>query len=203
MKPFVLTALGVTLFLGFAGPSSAQTVEAALLAGYRFNNDLFEAATNRPVDLDGAPVVGGVVNVGMGGGLWFEALFTRQEAEVTLPPGPSGPSARARIVVDQWLAGGRQEFGMHGARPFFTGVLGLTRYGADGDGEGRFTVGAGGGVKVPVQRRIGFRFDSRVFTTFVDLDAGAGVCGAVGCFVAVNANVVWQIEFTADVVVVF
>src|SRR5687768_6278539 len=100
MKPFVLTALGVTLFFGFAGPSSAQTVEAALLAGYRFNNDLFEAAMNRPVDLDGAPVVGGVVNVGMGGGLWFEALFTRQEAEVTLPLGPSGPSARARIVVD-------------------------------------------------------------------------------------------------------
>lgn len=203
MKPFVLTALGVTLLFGFARPSSAQTVEAAPVAGYRFNNDLFEAATNRPVDLDGAPVVGGVVNVGMGGGLWFEALFTRQEAEVTLPLGPSGPSARARIVVDQWLAGGSQEFGMHRARPFFTGLLGLTRYGADGDDELRFTIGAGGGVKVPVQRRIGFRFDSRVFTTFVDLDARAGVCGSVGCFVAVNANVVWQFEFTADVVVVF
>ena len=92
---------------------------------------------------------------------------------------------------------------MHRARPFLTGLLGLTRYGADGDDEVRFTIGAGGGVKVPVQRRIGFRFDSRVFTTFVDLDARAGVCGAVGCFVAVNANVVWQIEFTADVVVVF
>ena len=88
-------------------------------------------------------------------------------------------------------------------RLFFTGLLGLTRFGADGDDEVRFTIGAGGGVKVPVQRRIGFRFDSRVFTTFVDLDARAGVCGAAGCFVAVNANVIWQIEFTADMVVVF
>jgi hypothetical protein len=203
MKPFVLTALGVTLFFVCPRPSSAQTVEAAPLVGYRFNNDLFEAATNRPVDLDGAPVVGGVVNVGMGGGLWFEALFTRQEAELPRPLGPSGSPARSRIVVDQWLAGGSQEFGLHRARPFFTGLLGLTRFGADGDDEVRFTIGAGGGVKVPLQRRIGFRLDSRVFSTFVDLDARAGVCGAGGCFVAVNANVVWQFEFTADVVVVF
>ena len=66
-----------------------------------------------------------------------------------------------------------------------------------------FTIGRVGAWKVPVQRRIGFRFDSRVLTTFVDSDARAGVCGSVGCFVAVNANVVWQFEFTADVVVVF
>ena len=105
MKPFVLTALGVTLLFGFAGPSSAQTVEAAPLAGYRFNNDLFEAATNRPVDSDGAPVVGGVVNVGMGGGLWFEALFTRQEAEVPLPSRPvRRRRARALSSISGWPA---------------------------------------------------------------------------------------------------
>lgn len=37
---------------------------------------------------------------------------------------------------------------------------------------------------------------------FVDLDARAGVWGALNAS-SVNANVVWQIEFTADVVIVF
>ena len=106
------------------------------------------------------------------------------------------------MIVDQALAGGRQEFG-GGARPFFTGLLGLTRYLADGDGEVRVTIGAGGGVRLPLQRRIGVRLDSRVLTTFVDVDARAAACGGGLCVVRVNANVVWQCEFTADVIVVF
>jgi hypothetical protein len=200
--PFLLGTL-VIVALGLATPASSQTIEVVPLAGYRFNNDLFEAALNRSVDLDGAPVVGAAVNVGMGTGLWFEALFTRQDADVVEPHPGAGPPVHSRIVVDQWLAGGRQEFGVGRALPFFAGLLGLTRYSADGDDEVRFTIGAGGGVKVPVQRRIGFRLDSRVLTTFVDLDARAGACGPNGCLIGVDANVVWQFEFTADVVVVF
>jgi hypothetical protein len=191
------------LVLGLPMAASAQTIEVVPLAGYRFNNDLFETAVNRPLDLDGAPVVGGALNVGMGNGLWFEALFTHQQADVAIPRLTSGQAAYSRVVVDQWLAGGRQEFGVDRARPFLTGLLGLTRFGADGGDEVRFTIGAGGGVKLPVQRRIALRLDSRVFTTFVDVDARAGACGSGVCFVAVDVNVVWQFEFTADVVVVF
>jgi hypothetical protein len=193
----VLAAMSIC---GLPVPAPGQTIEVVPLAGYRFNNDLFEAAANRPVDLDGAPVVGGALNVAIGDGRWLESLFTRQQAEVTVPRSP----VRSRVVVDQLLGGGRQEFGVRGARPFFTGLLGLTRYGVDGhDAEVRFTIGAGGGVRVPVQRRIGVRLDSRVLTTFVDLDARAAACGPGLCLVAVDASVVWQFEFTADVIVVF
>jgi hypothetical protein len=202
-RAFFVLATGVSVALGPSTPAAAQTIEVVPLAGYRFNNDLFEAALNRPLDLDGAPVVGGAVNVDMGRGLWFEALFTRQRADVTVPADTFGPSVRSRVVVDQWLAGGRQEFGGGPAVPFLSGLLGLTRYGADGNDEVRFTLGAGGGVKVPAGRRIGFRVDQRVLATFVDLDARAGVCGGGGCLLSINANVVWQFELTADVVVVF
>ena len=191
------------VLLGLGAPAAAQTVEITPLAGYRFGNDLFEAVTNRPVDVDGAPVFGGVLNVDMGAGLSFEALFTRQKADVALGADTFGPPATWRIVVDQFMAGGRQEFPMGRARPFLTGLLGLTHLAAHGDDEIRFTVGAGGGVKLPLQRRLGLRLDSRVFTTFLDVDARAGVCGSGGCFIAVNANVIWQVEFTADLVVVF
>jgi len=200
LKPLALVVLAAMSICGLPVPAPGQTIEVVPLAGYRFNNDLFEAAANRPVDLDGAPVVGGALNVAIGDGRWLESLFTRQQAEVTVPRSP----VRSRVVVDQLLGGGRQEFGVRGARPFFTGLLGLTRYGVDGhDAEVRFTIGAGGGVRVPVLRRIGVRLDSRVLTTFVDLDARAAACGPGLCLVAVDASVVWQFEFTADVIVVF
>jgi hypothetical protein len=201
--PSVSAALIVVLVVQLSAPVSAQTVEFAPLAGYRFGGDLFELVTNRPVDLDGAPVVGGAVNVDMGDGLSFEALFSHQQTHVSIPGDAFSPPARWSVVVDHWLAGGRQEFGRGRARPFLTGLLGLTRYGAEGDNEVRFTVGAGGGVKLPLQRRIGLRLDSRVFTTFVDADAHAVACTPGVCLVGLSVNVAWQIEFTADVVVVF
>jgi hypothetical protein len=197
----VLSACALLLVLG--APAAAQTVEITPLAGYRFGNDFFEAVANRPVDLDGAPVVGGMVNVDLGQGLSFEGLFSHQQAHVTVPADPFGPAASWRVVVDQWLAGGRQEFGAGRARPYLSGLLGLTWFGTDGDHELRFTTGAGGGLKVPLQRRLGLRLDSRVLATFLDVEAQSGVCGAAGCVLHVHANVVWQAEFTADVVVVF
>jgi hypothetical protein len=199
----VLAALPITLVLRLPGSVSAQTVEVAPVGGYRFGNDLFELATNRPVDLDGAPVLGGLVNVPIGDGMSFEALYTHQHARVTTPGGAFTQPVQWHFVADQWLAGGCQEFGMGRARPFLTGLLGLTRYGAEGGNEVRFTVGAGGGVKLPVQRRLGLRLDSRVFTTFLDVDARAAACAPGVCLVNFNVRVVWQIEFSAAVYVVF
>jgi hypothetical protein len=201
-SPFVFAALAIVLVLR-SPMASAQTVEAAPVGGYRFGNDLFELVTNGSIDVDGAPVVGGAVNVDIGDGLSFEALVTRQEAHVTLPGGPSGTPIHGRVVVDQWLGGGRQEFPFGRARPFLTGLLGLTRSGIEGDNEVRFTIAAGGGVKLPLQRRLGVRLDGRVFTTFVDADTRAVACAQGTCLVGLNVNVAWQAELTAAMVLVF
>jgi len=194
-------ALTLLVVLGLAGPLSAQTVEVAPFAGYRFGGDLFELATNHALDRDGAPVFGGAVSVEMSNGHWFEALVTHQQADVDLHSGPFSPPVRTRAVVNHFLAGGRQDLGTGRARPFVTGFLGLTHYGADGDDEVRFTLGGGGGAKFSLARHLGVRLDGRVFTTFVDVDAGAACAG--GCIVGLNVNVVWQAEFTAGLVLVF
>lgn len=194
-------ALTLLLVWSLAALASAQTVEVAPFAGYRFGGDLFELATDHPLDLDGSPVFGGAVSVELSNGQWFEALFTHQQADVDLPGGPHGPSLRTRAVVNHWLAGGRQDLGTGRATPFVTGFLGLTHYGANGDDEVRFTLGGGGGVKVLLQRHLDLRLDGRVFTTFVDVDAAARCSG--GCLVGLNVNVVWQAEFTAGLVLVF
>jgi hypothetical protein len=196
-----VAALACALGLTLPPSASAQIVEVAPLGGYRFGGDVFEFVANRPVDLDGAPIVGGAVNVEMSHGLWFEALFTRQQVRVAVPAGTFTPPESWNVVVDQWLAGGRQEFAGDRARPFLTGLVGLTRIGSEGDNEIRFTAGAGGGVRLPLQRRLALRLDSRVLATFLDAMARAATCGAGGTCIAAHFTVAWQIEFTANVVV--
>jgi hypothetical protein len=200
----LLRALAACSLLVSAPPSlSAQSVEVAPFGGYRFGGDLFELAANRPLDLDGAPVFGAAVDIALSDGLWVEALFTRQQAHVDLSADGLRPGARVRASVDHWLAGGRQDFDAGRVRPFVTGLVGLTRYGANGDDEVRFAVSAGGGVTLYLTRRLGVRFDGRVFTTFTNVDARAVACGNHTCLVGLNVSVVWQAEFNGGVVLAF
>jgi hypothetical protein len=188
-----------------AAVASAQTIEVSPVGGYRFGGGFFERVTNQPVDMDGAPAVGAVVNIGMHDGFWIEGLFTHQEGRIDVPGGVHSAPVRWRVAVDQWLAGGLQEFGTsHTVRPFATGLLGFTRYAADGDSEIRLAVGAGGGVKLCPWRHVAVRLDGRVFTTFADVGGNLVGCGAGRlCVVGFYADLVWQAEFTAGLTIVF
>ena len=127
------------------------------IRGYRFGGDFFEFITGQPVDTDGAPTVGAVVDIPLGGGLQFEALFTHQKSRVTTASGPLGVPTRWTISVDHWQGGALQEYADGSVRPFATGMFGLTRYAGEGDSEMRFTMGAGGGVKLFPSSTFGVR----------------------------------------------
>jgi hypothetical protein len=199
-----LARIGVVMLACHPAVALAQSAEVSPFLGYRFGGGFFERVTNQPVDLDGAPAVGGVINVAMHDGLWFEALFTHQEARVEVPGGVLSPPTRWRITVDQWFAGGLQELGANPAiRPFLTGLLGLTRYAAAGDNEIRFAIGAGGGVKLRPTRYLGARLDGRVFTTFADVNGRAIACSPGFCLLAFDADLVWQAEFSAGLFIAF
>ena len=189
---------------GNASGASAQNVEVAPFAGYRFGGGFFELVTGQPVDLDGARSFGVMVDVPLSNGMQVEGLYSHQRADVVVPMLGAQPSARWQISVDHWQGGGLQEYGSGRVRPFLTGTLGLTRYAATDDSEIRFTVAAGGGVKMFPARHVGLRLDGRVFATFVDADARLVACTTGGgCFLAFNADIVWQADFTAGVVVRF
>ena len=182
----------------------AQTFELAPFGSYRFGGDFFELVTGRDVDLDGAAALGIVVNIAMYGGLQFEGVYSHERATFGFEPGLIGPPpSRVRVSVDHWLAGGLQEFHGDRARPFVTGLLGLTRYAGAGDSEVRFTISAGGGVKLFPARSIGVRIEGRVFTTIVDADTGAGVCGPGRCVLGLHITAIWQAEVTTGLIVRF
>jgi hypothetical protein len=197
----VLCALTIAAcVLGQAQRASAQGLEVAPFAGYRFGGDFFELVSGQALDLDGAPSFGITLNVPFANGIQFEGLFTHQEAYVLVPAGAFNPPTRWQITVEHWQGGGLQEYDFGRVRPFLTGTVGVTRFAAPGDNEIRFAVSAGGGVKLFPSRHIGVRLDGRVFATFVDMEAGVGACGARGCFLSFYADVLWQADFTAALV---
>jgi hypothetical protein len=189
-------ATALTLAL-LPASDAAQGVEVTPFGGYRFGGDFFELLAARPLDVDGAPTLGLAVDVPFSAGGQVEALFTREQARFSRPGLPS-----ATASIDHWLIGGLQELSGGRARPFLTGLLGLTRYATEGDSEIRFAVSVGGGVKLFPQSRVGLRLDGRAFTTIVDAGAHGYAC-APGrtCFLAIHADVVWQAEFTSGIVI--
>jgi hypothetical protein len=198
------TALAVAAFvaclLSHAAAASAQAVEVAPFAGYRFGGDFFELVAGSAVDLDISPALGVVVNVPLADGLQFEALVTQQQASVPIFVSRFDPPARRRVTVGHAQVGGLQEFSGGRVRPFLTGLLGLTRYAGDGDSEVRLTIGAGGGVKLFPYSHVGLRLDGRLHTTFVDADARFVACAGGTCVSALHVDVVWQAELSAGVV---
>ena len=192
-------ALAACLLAG-AADATAQGFEITPFGGYRFGGDFFELLSQQSLDSDGAPMVGVAVDVPTSTVVQFEALFTHQNAHVLVPAFPFGPPVRWHMTVDHWQAGGLQEFDTGPVRPFMTGTLGLTRYAARGDNEIRFAVGAGGGVKLFPAKHVGLRVGSQLFATFVDADAQVFTCPGV-CLVGIRADVVWQIEFTAGLII--
>ena len=186
-----------------AAQVSAQTVEIAPFVGYRFGGDFYELTTNRTVDTDGARSVGLIGNVRLTTDLFFEAFFTHQEAHVTIPSNLTQPSSRVRVTVNHFQAGGLRELQPGRVRPFLTGTVGLTHYEAEGDDEVRFSLAAGGGVKLYPVRHLAVRFEGRVFATIVDADGDALFCSPGICFGSFDVTAMWQAEFTAGVAISF
>ena len=198
-------AVALVCLFATASPVRAQAFELTPVGGYRFGNDFFEIVTQQPVDLDVTPALGFVLDVPLSDGLHFETLLTHQHAQVSTfsRPRPSSPPERWNVAVDYFEAGASQELQGGPVRPFLSGLFGLTRYATEGDSEFRLTIGAGGGVKVFPVQHVGFRLDSRLFATFVDASTNVIACGGGGCLATLHLNVVWQLEFTAGIVVRF
>ncbi len=200
------TPLVFLLLLSAADPVAGQTrdrVEVSAVAGYRLGGDFYEIASGRPVDADGAPSFGIVVNIPFTMDTQIEALVTHQQARFRVPAIQGAPEARFRVTVDHYQVGGLTELGAGRARPFLTGLLGLSRYEASGDHELRFSGAIGGGVKLFPSPRIGVRLDGRVFATLVDADFDTLACGPAGCIGSIDAWITWQAEFTTALVVRF
>ncbi len=195
--------LGASLLV--ASAAAAQQVEISPFGGYRFGWGVSNVGGVPVVDDDGGVSVGAVVDVPLGphyDGMVFEALFSRENARVTIQSSFGTPSS-AVITVDHMLVGVSKdvEGSSPRARAFISALVGLTRYAAAGDNEVRFTIGLGAGGKFFATRHLGLRLEARGYMTIVDL-SGVGVCSG-SCAVAFAYNPVFQADLTAGIIFAF
>jgi len=184
---------------------AAQGVEVTPIVGYGFGSDFVETLSGTPIDRNGASTVGGAMDVPIGNeGLFLEILYTHQQALFDAPT-TTGPPVPLRASADYLHVGGIQELGFNRgiARPFLTGTVGLTRFAAGADSEVRFSVAAGGGVKLHANRHFGARLEGRVFMTIDEGNAHAVACAPGRCLIHLNLSVVWQAALTSGLVVGF
>lgn len=177
-------------------------VELVPRIGLRGGADL-EADTPgvRDASASPSPSFGFAVDVFLRPDAWFEVLADHQTLEFTSDPASFGTSG-FDFAVDYLQFGGG--YGPPGGRvrPYVAAALGLTRYGAN-SGEVGSTIGAsgsiGGGLRVPIQKRLAFRFEVRGYATFTD--AAVSVACGPGCVVRFGANGWYQLAATVGLAV--
>jgi hypothetical protein len=198
-----LAPILAVVLLCAAAPATAQNCEISPFIGYRFGGDLYESYLGRALDADAAPSAGVTVDLFVGPGTSVSFLYSRQRMEIPAFDLSDERTEGVRLTAEHWHVGGTYELDGGRVRPFLAGSAGVTRYGSAADGEWRFSAGGGGGVKLMPTPHVGFRLDGRAYAVFVDGGLQGGVCGGNACFLNLDVFVLWQVEFTAGLVVSF
>ena len=186
------------------GPAAAAQypVELIPLIGVR-------GGANLEADLPGVPPAtaspslsfGLAVDVFVRPDGWFEVFVDHQSLHFTSHPSSFGTNG-FDFAVDYLQFGGGYGPAEGRVRPYVTAALGLTRYGAS-SGDVGSTIGVsgslGGGMKVPVGKRLSFRFEVKGYATTTD--AAISVTCGPGCFVRFSANGWYQIAGSAGLAI--
>lgn len=175
--------IAAALLLALAAlPALAQEtrVEISPFAGYRWGGEI-EARDNalfdEDVDVDESAAFGARLEVALTPNFAVEVLATRQETEFTRGGGDLFGDDRslADVTLDTLQLGLVFQGGAGQLRPYGVVALGGTRLDPDVPGVGseeRLSGSAGGGLKVFVNRNLGFRFEGRFYWVDTEEDNG-------------------------------
>ena len=208
--------MGVALVsLCFAIPASAQidiathdmAFELTPFGGYIFGGGI--STTDGEIRLADSGNFGVIVGIPMirFPGAEFELSYTRQPTEATRSGGSfEGDEKLFDLAVEFWQAGILQEFAhASSARPFALITLGATAYKPEGEGlsdEWLFSLAVAGGAKYMFHEHLGLRFQARGLWSFVN-SSTSFLCGGGGCLISVTGNTVFQVDFTAGLVLAY
>ena len=162
-----------------------NTVDLTPFAGYTWGGTIFERESNlfrTDADVASNPNVGISLGIPVGdNGMKLELLATRQSSELEAGGGLFDPGATlADIDVTYLHAGVLFPFAPNRtATPFVVVSAGIANVDPDVAGvqaENRFSMSAGVGVKVPINRNLGFRVEGRGFFTALEDDNDCSFC---------------------------
>jgi hypothetical protein len=196
-------AASLLMAIAFGPAAAAQhPVELVPLVGLRGGENLeADVPAVPPATANPSLSFGLAVDVFVRPDAWFEVFADHQTLHFTSDPSAFGTSG-FDFAVDYLEFGGGYGPAEGRVRPYVTAALGLTRYGAN-SGDVGSTIGVsgslGGGMKVPVGKRLSLRFEVRGYATTTD--AAISVTCRPGCFVQFSANGWYQIAGTVGLAI--
>jgi len=184
--------------------------EVTPFIGYRGggNFDLEGSTTANEVDLDDHGSFGLAVNLFPDGDKMqsYELLYSRQQTNVA----KNSPLAPFDLNVEYLHLGGTLAVNDElPVKPYIAGGLGFTRFSpqtGNGGDDSRFSMSLAGGLRLPVTKHFGVRFEARGYLTFVNSES-AFFCasGSQGgaCTVKVKGDTFIQYELLAGAAFAF
>ena len=186
--------LATALGLAGAGRAVAAEWEVAPFAGMRFGGSFDESSTGAIVDFDPAPAFGITLGRSLARETRVELTWSRQQTELE--------DRGIDLDVDHLHVAG-----VYAPRPTGGYVLasaGLTRFEASLAGSSAdvgFSLGVGGGARVPVGRKLSLRLEARGWAVLTSGGAGA-ICSG-GCTFFFTGSGLFQLEGSIGLAVPF
>jgi hypothetical protein len=177
----------------------AANNEIGVLVGFRLGGDVNSVTTSDKLSIEENATFGLIYSRVLSPATEFEFTWSRQPTEIRAPDGVFG------LDIDYIHAGATYHPGTKKVRPYVAASAGLTRLVPDSAGlssETHLSLAVGGGTKVWLNDRVGFRFDGRLYFTLATGSASL-FCGGGGCSFSFSGGGLFQTELNAGVVVAF
>jgi hypothetical protein len=176
------------------GAPVARTWEVTPFAGYQWGGGL--SVEGGELSIPSGPSYGAIVGMRVRSDAVAEFVYNREQTTLSFRPDSTGRTEDlADLAVQYFQLGGTVDLGTSRARPFVSGLLGLTWFDpTDGySGTTRFSGGLGIGVHPPLSRKVGLRLEAKGWLNFFN-GSGSIFCGSGGCIVQGSASAMGQGE---------
>jgi len=183
----------------------AGNLEITPFWGYGFGGGFENSISGKSIDLadnENFGVIAGWYDKNKPGS-FYEFTYMRQPTQLKGDGGAFSGADHFDVDIDYYHLGGSYRFLDNFLNPFVSGGLGLTHMSPNrGNGETRFSLSIGGGVKIPVTDHLALRFEGRGFGTFFN-GSGQVFCNDADCDVKIQGDLFWQFSTFAGVVLSF
>jgi hypothetical protein len=195
----MLTALPALCLM--PAPVSAEGIEITPFVGYQVGGEFEDFTTGSTLKLSEESTIGIVFDKTMAKGSILEFFYSKQESSLRAADSGS-PDPLFDVDVEYLHVGGKHYLSREDGT-FLLGSLGATHFSPGTDGlssETKLSLGLGIGIETSIDKRIGFRLESRAFATFMD-SGGAIFCGGSsgGCTILISSDLFWQVQVNAGI----
>ena len=188
--------------LGIVTPAAADhRIEIVPYAGFRTGGDFeFEDVQQHAnVDSDGSLAL--ALNLDVDANSQYQLYFSRQATRIE--PNPATPEGTDVDIAYLHLGGTLTPDTNLALKPYLVGTLGATWFSPDASGahdSTQFSIGLGGGLRIPVRPRFSLLLEARGFFTFLSDDraffCSSGSAGGA-CQLRGNGTLFFQYELLA------